>query len=293
TARPWTSRWSGRVPRPRPVPGWAGRGRASAASRPPFGRDDEGPDPGQDPALRARSPGWTRTNNLPVNSRLLCQLSYRGMVTRRAQRGLTVANRAAPERIRWSGVATQGQPHLITQLDPRDRDLPGQLRVVRTGAATEDHLVDQLTGVEVLADGDACLAPRTQVDLPGQHHTRLHPLPEDVRQPSGAGEPPQGPLLPPAAPDPGHAQHRRVRVPRPGVDLQPGPVQLHPGTGGTLRVADLQQPPLGGQHPATGGVVLRGSEHLLPRPQPRGRPNRLRRGRHTCGDRLPGRLGPP
>ena len=25
-----------------------------------------------------RSPSWTRTNNLPVNSRLLCQLSYRG-----------------------------------------------------------------------------------------------------------------------------------------------------------------------------------------------------------------------
>lgn len=24
------------------------------------------------------SPGWTRTNNLPINSRLLCQLSYRG-----------------------------------------------------------------------------------------------------------------------------------------------------------------------------------------------------------------------
>ena len=24
------------------------------------------------------SPSWTRTNNLPVNSRLLCQLSYRG-----------------------------------------------------------------------------------------------------------------------------------------------------------------------------------------------------------------------
>ena len=27
----------------------------------------------------AGSPGWTRTNNLPINSRLLCQLSYRGM----------------------------------------------------------------------------------------------------------------------------------------------------------------------------------------------------------------------
>ena len=30
-------------------------------------------------AFSQRSPGWTRTNNLPVNSRLLCQLSYRGM----------------------------------------------------------------------------------------------------------------------------------------------------------------------------------------------------------------------
>jgi hypothetical protein len=26
------------------------------------------------------SPGWTRTNNPPVNSRMLCQLSYRGTV---------------------------------------------------------------------------------------------------------------------------------------------------------------------------------------------------------------------
>ena len=32
------------------------------------------------PRLRAfhSSPGWTRTNNPPVNSRMLCQLSYRG-----------------------------------------------------------------------------------------------------------------------------------------------------------------------------------------------------------------------
>ena len=29
----------------------------------------------------ACSPGWTRTNNLPINSRLLCQLSYRGKAT--------------------------------------------------------------------------------------------------------------------------------------------------------------------------------------------------------------------
>ena len=37
----------------------------------------EGPDP-----LRG-SPGWTRTNNPSVNSRMLCQLSYRGLTTTR------------------------------------------------------------------------------------------------------------------------------------------------------------------------------------------------------------------
>jgi hypothetical protein len=30
--------------------------------------------------LRVCSPDWTRTSNLPINSRLLCQLSYRGML---------------------------------------------------------------------------------------------------------------------------------------------------------------------------------------------------------------------
>src|SRR6185437_1346937 len=30
-------------------------------------------------APRWSSPGWTRTNNPPVNSRMLCQLSYRGL----------------------------------------------------------------------------------------------------------------------------------------------------------------------------------------------------------------------
>src|SRR5262245_32130746 len=29
------------------------------------------------------SPGWTRTNNPPVNSRMLCQLSYRGPAVKR------------------------------------------------------------------------------------------------------------------------------------------------------------------------------------------------------------------
>jgi hypothetical protein len=30
------------------------------------------------------SPDWTRTSNLPVNSRTLCQLSYGGMTYERA-----------------------------------------------------------------------------------------------------------------------------------------------------------------------------------------------------------------
>src|SRR5215204_1860139 len=32
--------------------------------------------------LSCSSPGWTRTNNPPVNSRMLCQLSYRGTAQR-------------------------------------------------------------------------------------------------------------------------------------------------------------------------------------------------------------------
>ena len=46
---------------------------------------DSRPDEGR-PRLMPRaqtmpnSPGWTRTNNPPVNSRMLCQLSYRGSV---------------------------------------------------------------------------------------------------------------------------------------------------------------------------------------------------------------------
>ena len=56
-----------------------------------WGGDDRGGDPGQqrNPTADVRrwgsacSPGWTRTNNPPVNSRMLCQLSYRG--SKRAQ----------------------------------------------------------------------------------------------------------------------------------------------------------------------------------------------------------------
>ena len=43
------------------------------------------------------SPGWTRTTNPSVNSRMLCQLSYRGLLGVRmragADRGMTLAYR--------------------------------------------------------------------------------------------------------------------------------------------------------------------------------------------------------
>jgi hypothetical protein len=34
-------------------------------------------------AVTDGSPGWTRTSNLSVNSRMLCQLSYRGPMSAR------------------------------------------------------------------------------------------------------------------------------------------------------------------------------------------------------------------
>src|SRR5215218_2572970 len=56
--------------------GWArtsdgtlGTRRALPSGRPSFRADLQ--------EVRS-SPGWTRTNNPPVNSRMLCQLSYRG-----------------------------------------------------------------------------------------------------------------------------------------------------------------------------------------------------------------------
>ena len=42
------------------------------------------------------SPGWTRTNNPPVNSRMLCQLSYRGSCSGKVSKDAsTLLNRFA------------------------------------------------------------------------------------------------------------------------------------------------------------------------------------------------------
>src|SRR5690606_4087100 len=60
-----------------------------------------------------RSPGWTRTNNLPVNSRLLCQLGYRGpSAPRRSEARLYHPSDCLPR------GRHRPHPGLVTQLGP-------------------------------------------------------------------------------------------------------------------------------------------------------------------------------
>jgi hypothetical protein len=51
---------------------------------------------------RPGSPTWTRTKNLPINSRLLCQLSYRGL---RASPGNTSKGPLPPKNPRLEAAA--------------------------------------------------------------------------------------------------------------------------------------------------------------------------------------------
>src|SRR4051794_34555538 len=54
---------------------------------------------GKAPRLRGfHSPGWTRTNNPPVNSRMLCQLSYRGPPNRLRHGSEGSSGECCPER---------------------------------------------------------------------------------------------------------------------------------------------------------------------------------------------------
>src|SRR5712691_5875561 len=60
-------------------------------------------EPGGDVAIEAlvaravlrSSPGWTRTNNPPVNSRMLCQLSYRGLAAAIVARSFATSSKSA------------------------------------------------------------------------------------------------------------------------------------------------------------------------------------------------------
>ena len=72
-------------------------------------------------ALSPSSPGWTRTNNPPVNSRMLCQLSYWG---KRAS--VYRSSPAASARERLSGRELF---HLRTQLRERRLELERSVRI--------------------------------------------------------------------------------------------------------------------------------------------------------------------
>ena len=74
--RPWASR-SRRRSRSTP---WAGATEAQDTTTP--SRTAKGPT-SMTSGPSSGSPDWTRTNNPPVNSRMLCQLSYRGSLVQR------------------------------------------------------------------------------------------------------------------------------------------------------------------------------------------------------------------
>src|SRR6266576_450222 len=80
------------------------------------------------------SPGWTRTNNPPVNSRMLCQLSYRGTVlsgriVAAPARCFRSRDAGRPSASREGGVRAHGllrtDSHKVTTgLQPACGDLP-------------------------------------------------------------------------------------------------------------------------------------------------------------------------
>ncbi len=65
------------------------------------------------------SPNWTRTNNLPVNSRLLCQLSYRGLLVLPCIFTAVLVSRGLPLR--------RGTDYMTIR-PSRKRDTPSRVR---------------------------------------------------------------------------------------------------------------------------------------------------------------------
>src|SRR5690606_7094410 len=122
-------------------------------------------------AFSQRSPGWTRTNNLPVNSRLLCQLSYRGRAPpSRWQRGETLSRR------------DRRHARLVAECGACHGDLLDELGVPLTHSPARDHLVNQLAGRQVLANRHPRLTTRAKVDLTHEHDTGLDTVPEGVSE---------------------------------------------------------------------------------------------------------------
>ena len=175
------------------------------------------------------SPGWTRTNNLPVNSRLLCQLSYRGMVISAgprwrcatiakqppgsengaagASRGWQIAVGAGPEDgfppLR-PALGASAEADLLLEVVQRRGGLLAHARVVVAHAAAQHDLLHEPAAGEVLPDHGprACAAPR------GRRAGRAPRWPEPARAAvsgSSVGSP-EEPLRRPLAVDPGDGE---------------------------------------------------------------------------------------
>src|SRR4051794_38670501 len=78
------------------------------------------------------SPGWTRSNNPPVNSRMLCQLSYRGSNSGKVSKpGAPPLNRSA-----------LGAALVLRRPEPR------------LGGDPHDRIVEVDTGIQLVAPPD-------------------------------------------------------------------------------------------------------------------------------------------
>ena len=113
-------------------------------------------------------PGWTRTNNPSVNSRMLCQLSYRGLTTTRLR---TIAAWSAYVVFRSQllhGLINSG-PYAIglPAQPPRQRAVPG----------------DRAASAKITTSGDGDAALSDQWDEPLNSNRCRNALPEELRQP--------------------------------------------------------------------------------------------------------------
>src|SRR4051812_14204555 len=76
----WATRSAGRVQRSTRADTMRTGGTTAPRNRARTAPPDSGHKEAQAIGLGFCSPAWTRTKNPPVNSRMLCQLSYRGML---------------------------------------------------------------------------------------------------------------------------------------------------------------------------------------------------------------------
>src|SRR4051794_16146763 len=124
-----------------------------------------------------RSPGWTRTNNPSVNSRMLCQLSYRGSWSPHR-----LASRNEPLRIGQAPASA----HADVGLSGREGGLGGCAGERIGGVDTLVVLVEPLhLGASGRGTpGDHADAPSTaHRDVPGHQHAGRHPLADELEQP--------------------------------------------------------------------------------------------------------------